>query len=358
MPYDNERSVVSAATGLTGVEAGHIVKKLAEIGVDPQSIDWEGAISDARDYGDRYSAVKQYIANYYGVDVDSSVSSVSGFDVGRAKHEEMMDLVSTKKGVKAALKMYFYSNSKKEKESIREMLLGEAPLYNVLMTSMYDGEEMPLARRFLNENMGNGNGTTNGTAIVPMVNVPVKSEIAKTVSYKRPASSVDIRDLYNSLMKEESPAISSADPVQKKKEREYLKKVAAAAMGIAPAIVRERDIWGNVLRGSMKSAKPTGTEKLRREVKMLQARNAPLRLQMEKQKLLMQREQMIALQRMQQQSRPPMSPQDQFLAAFIGFVPPQERGVLSRPGYHIEARHKLPPGYRWKKTPKRKTKGR
>jgi len=33
-------------------------------------------------------------------------------------------------------------------------------------------------------------------------------------------------------------------------------------------------------------------------------------------------------------------------------MPQQQPYPISRPGYYIESRPKLPPGYRWKKIPK------
>lgn len=125
MPYDYERSVISRYTGLTGVQAEHIARKLKELNVDPQTIDWEGAISDARDYGNRYEAVKNYIANYYGIDVDAKTTT--GYAPKEYEMAALTDQTSTKAGVKQILKEYYSTKSKKEKEQIKEMLLAQQP---------------------------------------------------------------------------------------------------------------------------------------------------------------------------------------------------------------------------------------
>ena len=72
MPYDYGRKKVSKALGLTGVQSGHIVRKLKEKNIDPEVFDWEGAISDAKDYGDRYSATKDKLKDYYGIDIEDN----------------------------------------------------------------------------------------------------------------------------------------------------------------------------------------------------------------------------------------------------------------------------------------------
>lgn len=74
MPYDYGRKEISKGVGLTGVESKNIARKLKESDIDPQAIDWEGAISDASDYGDRYGATVQKLKDYYGVDIGKEQS--------------------------------------------------------------------------------------------------------------------------------------------------------------------------------------------------------------------------------------------------------------------------------------------
>ena len=58
---------IARHTGLTGVEAQHIVDALYEKGIDPSVIDWEKVISQAREYGNRYEAVWDYLEKTYGI---------------------------------------------------------------------------------------------------------------------------------------------------------------------------------------------------------------------------------------------------------------------------------------------------
>jgi len=361
MAYDYERSVISKATGLRGVEADHIAKGLVSMGIDPQVIDWEGAISDARDYGNRYDAVKKYLSMYYGVDIDAH--NVSHFNMDQAEESIYADLVGTKKGVKEALKLYYSTNDPNEKEAIKELLLTETPLYNVLMTAMYDGSEMPYAKRFLRENTGllNGNG---GDAVQA---APATAAPVRTVSYNAPVSKVDINDILKSMEKKQAPApvskvdinnikksISMKKPdaipqelvdraARMKRYRESLKKTFT---GFAEGVVNEYDLWGNIARKSLKSGKPNRDIQLKGQIKSLKAANEPLRLQLQKERLLMEHEQLKALRAMS--GGRTMNPVDTFLAGVVGFLPQNQ--PLHRPGYYIEARPKLPAGYRWKKS--------
>jgi len=55
-------------TGLSGIEAKHIYDALQKLGtVSVYDIDWEQAISPAREYGDRYKAVWNYLHDLYGI---------------------------------------------------------------------------------------------------------------------------------------------------------------------------------------------------------------------------------------------------------------------------------------------------
>ena len=119
--------------------------------IDYQEVDWAGAISDVRDYGNRYQAVKDYLARYYNIHVDTR--EVSATDIGMFEEEQMMDQAANKQGAKRLLKEYYSTGSKKKKQQIKELLLTDAPLHNVLMTAMYNGTDLPNARRFLNEVM-------------------------------------------------------------------------------------------------------------------------------------------------------------------------------------------------------------
>lgn len=71
MSYDYGRKRISKAIGLTGVEAGHISRALKKQHLDPDAYDWEGALSDATDYGDRFEAVKQKLKDQYGLSLNT-----------------------------------------------------------------------------------------------------------------------------------------------------------------------------------------------------------------------------------------------------------------------------------------------
>jgi len=65
--YAELRSKISRYTGLTGVEVNNILKALIEKNIDPQVVDWEKAIAPAKEYGNRYEAVWNYLRDLYGI---------------------------------------------------------------------------------------------------------------------------------------------------------------------------------------------------------------------------------------------------------------------------------------------------
>lgn len=368
MPYDYGRSIISRYTGLTGIEAEHIAKKLKELNVDPQAIDWEGAISDARDYGNRYEAVKNYIANYYGIAVDAK--STTGYQPEQDEMAILMDQASTKAGVKRILKEYYSTNSKKQKEEIKEMLLAEGPLYNVLMTAMYNGTDMPNARKFLNESMREQ--VINTTTIQPttisqfgpkdkVVKQPAtifgpeewpntlrNGQKIKKEIMEKPKSIMDMEKIYRELLKEKQKQLPTFQTKQPDipSESEIKKKIMAG-------IVREGKIWKKLLSGETK-ARPGSPEFWKLQVARLRAANLPLQLQLERERLLMQREQMMGLKKTIQQKQRQTATQQ--VLAWMGLVPIQQmpESAFHRPGYYVEARPRLPSGFRYKKLPKRK----
>lgn len=364
MPYDYERSVISKATGLTGVEAGHIAKALKDLDVDPQTIDWEGAISDARDYGGRYQAVKNYIRNYYGVSLEKpDLIGEAQFDM-----QQLENQAATKQGVKKLLRDYYTTDVKGKKDKIKEMLLTETPLYNVLMSAMYNGTDLPLARKFLNEAM---QAEVLGLATpMPVKQPPSRESVAdltkELIAMKKttPAAppkikkngngkpirySVDIDRLLAELQKPKPQAVrNGVQPSMQpgsKEEKQYLDQ-------LKQKIIKEGQLWKKLLTKGRKPSDPT--EALKLEVKRIQLANMPLQLRLEREKLLMRRQQMQQIQGYLKQQQRRSSVREAF--SILGFFPSQPE-PLYRPGYMIETRPKLPPGFRYVKMPKgRKTK--
>lgn len=330
--YDYGRSMISKATGLTGIEAGHIANKLKEINVDPEVIDWEGAISDARDYGDRYAAVKRYIFDYYGVNImqDTSRSAYASYD-----EQELEYLTSSKKGVKDILKSYYNSSSKKEKEKIKEMLLNDNQMQMVLMTALYDGAEMPLAKRFLNEAMS---GSASPIKLQePMQLVPITPEKA-VVTTNGTTKKPETRKTWMQQLRETQTAqsIKKALPEAQREVEKSLKAISAQ------------------LKSSIDPKQEKAT-RLRGRIQYLKAQNEPLRLQLQYQRLLHQRQQLQQLKQLHaMQARP--NPMNMMFAQMMG-LPVQQPQMpimnrpLEKPGHYIEFQPRLPPGYKWRKIP-------
>lgn len=353
MPYDHGLSEISKATGLTGVEAKHIAMKLKEMNVDPQTIDWAGAISDARDYGDRYNAVKKYLANYYGLNVD--VNMLSSYQQPKYEHDVLADQATTKKGVKTLLKEYYSTDSKRKKDAIRDMLLNEQPLYNVLMTAMYNGTDIPNAKKFIKEALGEQAQEQFHTPAVVVAKKPIEQPVVvakprngngnktRNGNGKKPIEpnfSVDIDDVYKSLPKQ-TPAV----PTEAPQKPSFFNKLTEGAK-------KEASLWGKLITGQ-NVTKLDPKAALAVEIKRLKAANEPLRLQLQREQLIMQRQQLIQLQKLQKQRDRATATQE--VLQIFGFVPSPPH-PLHRPGFVIEYRPRLPKGYRYKKAPKGKQK--
>ena len=61
------REYICKYTGLSGVEEDNILEALYEHDIDPMSIDWEHVVGSAKEYGDRYEAVWNYLQTHYGI---------------------------------------------------------------------------------------------------------------------------------------------------------------------------------------------------------------------------------------------------------------------------------------------------
>lgn len=380
MPYDYERSMICKATGLTGVQAEHICKKLREKNIDPQAIDWMGAISDSRDWGDRYQAVQRYLANYYSISFAAESAEASNFNMYNEQDLEFQ--ASTKKGVKKLLNDYYNSKrSRRQREQIKEVLLSSGPIHDVLMTAMYDGADMPYARRFLNEAM-KGEVVDVNPVVIPRVDVrrpiiepeviePVKkkNELVEVRSGPKPVVitpvyrvkkennakkyNVDMEKLYQEILrKKRSNEIHGSNTSVVEHKPVVIPEKKGLWDIFTGGISKEGDRWRKLL--SQKGPKRGSVDALRRDVERLRLQNMPLQLQLERQRLLMQREQMIQLNRINQMQQRKSSVQHAL--GLLGFMPPQpQMGInpLMRPGYYIETRPKLPPGFRYKRIKKK-----
>jgi hypothetical protein len=347
MSYDYGRSKISKATGLTGVVSEHIAKRLKEQNIDPEAVDWEGAISDAKDFGDRFSAVKKHLADYYGIDVST------GYEKNYEKKMEIAgfeDLSGTKKGVKQLLNQYYKTNSNQEKEKIKEALLGENPMHYVLMTALYDGEQMPLAKKFLNEQVGTSVPLEQKPIII---NVPEYKQQASNVQIKKtnntvpvaPKKTVTKKDILKFLRKSSKNAFQPLMDLKPKQIDVVMPKIKKAAVKEAKSVYH---LFGKSFRETFKPTRQDRAAALRKQVENLRLQNEPLRLQLEYMKLLREKEQLKQLQQLQH----PRSSSIGIFGEIFGLRPPMQRQTyVERPGYYIETRPKLPKGYRWKKLP-------
>lgn len=394
MGYDYERSHICRSTGLTGVEADHIIKRLIEQGIDPQAVDWEGAISDARDYGDRYEAVKRYLANYYGISVEKD----DFYGEDQFAQDQLEYMAMDKSGVKDLLREYYKSDSKKRKKQIHDMLVQDSALHNVLMISLYDGADLPNARRFLNEEMKenildvpetapftpkppgiptdlvvysrspgkfsdprkrpkirfkfNKRIPGNGGSKIPLLEDPIitldssqyKAYYTNGNGKKKPGSKIDIDQLMREIeMERQQQTISSTINDKKSLSKKEKTLLEITKQGF----IKEGARWKKLLK------KPTPKDPvavLRQHIQELQLKNLPLQLQIQREQLLMKREQMQQLQQYFKARQRSSSIQQAF--SLMGFQPQPAPGLLYRPGYFIEARPRLPVGFRYKKIPK------
>lgn len=77
---EERRNYICKYTGLTGIEADHILEALYERNIDPTVIDWEQAVSSAREYGDRYEAVWKYLREMYGITPPWTYSRIKEYE--------------------------------------------------------------------------------------------------------------------------------------------------------------------------------------------------------------------------------------------------------------------------------------
>lgn len=77
---EERREFICKYTGLSGIEADHILEALYEKNIDPTVIDWEQAVSSAKEYGDRYRAVWDYLQNMYGITPPWSYSRIKEYE--------------------------------------------------------------------------------------------------------------------------------------------------------------------------------------------------------------------------------------------------------------------------------------
>lgn len=77
MEIKNRRKQISKYTGLTGVQAGHILKAFDKQALDIQSVDWKTLGGDASDFGDRYNTVIKKLGSMYGISLKPRVSNLS-----------------------------------------------------------------------------------------------------------------------------------------------------------------------------------------------------------------------------------------------------------------------------------------
>ena len=79
MKYDSGLKIISKATGMTGVEAKHIVNALNKQNIGFDVVDWKTLGEEARGFGDRTKGVKRKLREMYGIStgiVESDMGNV------------------------------------------------------------------------------------------------------------------------------------------------------------------------------------------------------------------------------------------------------------------------------------------
>lgn len=90
--YDMGRKFISKHTGLTGVEAGHIARKLDAKGFDFEAFDWKTMGEDLYGHGHRTGGVKAQLRNKYGVVLDDPGDDMAEM-IGKEQDWFMGDLL-------------------------------------------------------------------------------------------------------------------------------------------------------------------------------------------------------------------------------------------------------------------------
>jgi len=122
MPIDEEKKAIRYIckhTGLTGVEAKHIYDALQKTGtISVYDIDWEQAISPAREYGNRYEAVWKYLRELYGISKPLSYEEI------RTMEEEFKEqqIRGTASYLKEEIEKVLSEFEEEEREKILEEL--------------------------------------------------------------------------------------------------------------------------------------------------------------------------------------------------------------------------------------------
>lgn len=80
MSSNGGRKYIARMTGLTGVEAGNVARKLEKKGIDYMTIDWKSIGENLYGHGKRTKGVKKQLAEMYGISISQSSSDVGKWE--------------------------------------------------------------------------------------------------------------------------------------------------------------------------------------------------------------------------------------------------------------------------------------
>lgn len=112
-----------------------------------EAFDWFTECQEIRDYADREAELRRRIGYIATTDAEEAIQMTDW----EQQREE--DLMQTTDGVREMLHRIYRdpSTTPKEKEKYKEFLLNSGPAGIATVIALYDGEEKPLARRWLGE---------------------------------------------------------------------------------------------------------------------------------------------------------------------------------------------------------------
>ena len=149
MPSKEE---IGRLTGLRGVEVNHLLEQLERRGVDwAEVVDWKTLGEEIKDRGNKYEAAWEWLYTHYGFTPPHDVLTRIREKEERFKEAEEEWLLSSKEGVKEALRRIYEGKlSPPEERELREKLREIAPSW-IATIAVWDGVEREYAKKFLAE---------------------------------------------------------------------------------------------------------------------------------------------------------------------------------------------------------------
>ena len=149
MPSKEE---IGKLTGLRGIELNHLIEQLERRGVDwAEVIDWKTLGEEIKDRGNKYEAAWEWLYTHYGFTPPQDVLTHIKEKEKRFEEAEEEWLLSSKEGVKEALRRIYEGElSLSEERKLREKLREIAPSW-IATIAVWDGVEREYAKKFLAE---------------------------------------------------------------------------------------------------------------------------------------------------------------------------------------------------------------